>query len=223
MNIKHRIWQAAKQNLTTIVMAASNIGLAIPCDSEQDYERVLCEINRMKENPIDIVTVPPLKPTPQIPVTQHDYRQRYFEAHEMNFKREYPAAFKDGFYSKPNLPKVATSNGLTTFIINYLSWLGYRATRINVTGRLVEQPEKQDSGIYLATKKYIHSATRKGTADISSTIRGRSVQWEVKVGKDRPSDKQIKEQQRERRAGGEYFFVHSPDEFLTLLDSLMYG
>lgn len=203
-------------------MAAANVGLVFPCDTEQEYERVLAEINRMKESPIDNSPVP-LKPVAQIEPQEHDYRKRYYEAHEMNFKQQYPSAYASGHYTRPNFPKVSKSNGLTMYIVNYLTWMGFRATRINVTGRLIEQPEKQESGIYLATKKYIHSSTRKGSADISSTIRGRSVQWEVKVGRDRPSEAQIKEQQRERRAGGEYFFVHTPDEFLTLLDSVLYG
>jgi hypothetical protein len=67
------------------------------------------------------------------------------------------------------------------------------------------------------------STTRKGTADISATIRGRSVMIEIKTGRDKPSDKQLEEQQRERSAGGIYEFISTPEEFFALYDSLTNG
>lgn len=147
-------------------------------------------------------------------------KARYLKAHADNFVDQYPEAWKSGHYCNPVIPKVLTSNGLTTFIVNYLTWKQHRATRINVHGRLIEQPEKQASGIILGTKKYMHSRTRKGSADISSTIKGRSIMWEVKTGRDQPSENQLAEQILERRAGGEYFFVHDVAEFFYLYDSL---
>lgn len=148
-------------------------------------------------------------------------KSRYLAAHAENFAAQYPAAFKDHGLPGVVMPKTTTSNGLTTFIVNFLTWKGCRATRINVSGRLIEQPEKQASGIILGVKKYMHSRTRKGTADISSTINGKSVMWEVKIGRDRPSQHQLDEQQREQRAGGQYHFVHTAAEFLSLYDQII--
>jgi hypothetical protein len=68
--------------------------------------------------------------------------------------------------------------------------------------------------------KFIPSATRKGTADISATIKGRSVMIEIKVGKDKPRPEQLAEQQRERQAGGIYEFVHTPEEFFIIFDQI---
>ena len=139
-------------------------------------------------------------------------KERYNAAHKIWFANNYPTAFKDGFYAEPKMPVVTKANGLTTFITNYLNWLGHRATRINVSGRKVGD-------------KWIRSSTRKGTADIGSTIKingiGRSVMWEVKIGNDKPSEFQIKEQQKERAAGGHYEFVSSVDEFFLIYDSLL--
>jgi hypothetical protein len=150
--------------------------------------------------------------------------ERFIEAHRLNFAREYPAAHADGHWYKPTMPKVLTTNGLTNFICKYLTWSGHRATRVNVQGRLIEGQEKQASGITLGVKKWIKGTTRKGSADISSTIKingiGRSVMWEVKINKDRPSEHQLKEQELERRAGGEYFFVKTPEDFFSFYDSL---
>lgn len=148
-------------------------------------------------------------------------KQRYQSAHEQWFKIEYPNAYKDGYYLEPKYPKVETANGLTTFICNFLMWMGHRATRVNVSGRLIDAKEKQSSGAVIGVKKWIPSSTRKGTADISATIKGRSVMIEIKVGTDRPRPDQLTEQERERKAGGIYEFIHNTDEFFYLYDYIV--
>lgn len=135
-------------------------------------------------------------------------KDRYQQAHEKWFKEEYPHAYKDGYYLEPKMPKIETANGLTTFICNYVKWEGYRATRINVSGRQIKG-------------KWIPSSTRKGSADISLTVKGRAAMIEIKVGRDRPRPEQLQEQERERRAGGVYEFIHNPDEFFMLFDYLV--
>lgn len=147
-------------------------------------------------------------------------KQRYQQAHEQDFKTKYPQVYSGGHYFTPTMPDCRTANGLTNAIVKFLLWSGHRATRINSAGRVIKTPQRQASGVSLMTAKYIPGATRRGAADISSTIHGRSVMWEVKVGSDKPSEYQLREQELERRAGGEYFFVHSFEEFLTFYDSL---
>lgn len=146
--------------------------------------------------------------------------KRYKQAHEQDFKTKYPQAYSAGHYFKPKMPDIRTSNGLTQAIVNFLKWNGHRATRISSTGRIIKSPQRQLSGVSLMTAKYIPGPTRKGSADISSTIRGRSVMWEIKIGNDKPSEYQLREQQLERSAGGVYEFIHSFEEFLTLYDKL---
>lgn len=146
------------------------------------------------------------------------FKQRYQAAHEQWFKVEYPHAYKDGYYLEPKYPKVDAANGLTTFICNFLHWKGHRATRVNVSGRLVDAKEKQASGNVIGVKKWIPSSTRKGTADISATIKGRSVMIEIKVGRDKPRPDQLSEQVRERNAGGIYEFISTPEQFFELYD-----
>lgn len=148
----------------------------------------------------------PRKITPPVP---KEVRERYNEAHRLWVQRTAPEYYKAG-YSTPPMPKINTGNGLNTFIENYLTWMGCRATRINVSGRKLKG-------------KWIKSSTRTGSADVSSTICGKSVMWETKAGRDTASPAQIKEQQRERAAGGEYFFVHTAGEFLNIFDQLRYG
>ena len=149
------------------------------------------------------------------------YKQRYTEAHKENFARAYPKAYADGLYCEPKIPKVKTANGLTTFICNFLLWKRHRATRINSTGRLIDGTEKGPTGNVIGVKKWIPGSTRKGTADISATIQGRSVMIEIKVGNDKPSDYQMKEQQLERNAGGVYEFIKTPEMFFDLYDKIL--
>ena len=136
-----------------------------------------------------------------------EWRIRYNTAHYNYTCQRAPNVVRDGFYTGPTLPKVATANGLTQFICNFINWSGYRATRINTMGRMVGG-------------RWIHSTTRKGSADISSTIKGRSVMWEIKVGRDRPRPEQLAEQAKERAAGGIYEFVSTPEQFFAIFDTL---
>ena len=88
-------------------------------------------------------------------------------------------------------------------------------------GRLIDGVEKQPSGAKIGVKKWLPSSTRKGSADISCTIFGRSVQIEIKVGRDKPRPDQLTEQIRERRAGGIYEFVSTPEQFFELYDLIV--
>jgi hypothetical protein len=148
-------------------------------------------------------------------------KDRYAQAHEEWFKERYPTAYKDGLYCKPKIPSTSKSNGLTLYICNFLNWIGHRATRINTQGRLIDGKEKQSSGVVLTTKKWIKSTTRRGTADISATINGRSVMIEIKIGSDKPSEYQLAEQAKERKAGGYYEFIKNVDDFYDLYDNLI--
>lgn len=99
-----------------------------------------------------------------------------------------------------------TANGLTKLVCAWINFHGGNARRVN-TG-----------GIYdYKTQKYRRSGATNGAADISATWHGKSLQIEIKAGKDRPRQDQLLQQQRERAAGGIYEFVHSFDEFLQII------
>ena len=136
------------------------------------------------------------------------WTDRYRSAHHDWQKIKHPAGFEasGGYSQRMNFPCVTKANGLTLAICNFLNWQGHRATRISSAGRMV-------------AGRYIPGTTRRGTADISATIQGRAVMLEVKAGADKPSEYQIKEQAKERDAGGVYEFIHSIQEFLSWYDS----
>lgn len=142
-------------------------------------------------------------------------RQRYEQAHRMHQDKEYPSATKDFGHIKTTCPDIKTANGLTRFIINFLSWTGARATRINTQGQHVTEKYKGR----VVSQGFRPSQTRKGTADISCTINGRSVMIEIKIN-DKPSQYQLDEQVLERAAGGVYEFISTPEQFFELYDRI---
>lgn len=188
--IKKRIWEYAKNDLPTVKAAMEKAGKND--NSERYWKKVLAIVRPKKVKAI----------------VDASYLKRYSDAKYAYESIEYPEWIKAGHFLDPIIPDTNTSNGLTTFICHYLNWCGHRATRISSAGR------------QLPGGKFIPSSTRKGSADISSTINGKSVMFEVKVGKDRPSPAQLKEQAKERKAGGEYFFTHNVEEFFMQLDGL---
>lgn len=128
----------------------------------------------------------------------------------------------------PNFPEHAipkkvwsdnSANGLTKCVIDLINYEGYQAERISTQGTYVEgakikvgENERQLKG------KYIPTQGTKGSADISATIRGRSVKIEIKQ-KDRQSEVQKQYQESIERAGGIYIIVRNFDEFVEWFDN----
>lgn len=113
--------------------------------------------------------------------------------------------------------KQSTANEVTKAVITFIRLSGGQAERISVTGRRVDQRHVVTDALgfkrQIGSVKWIKSSMQVGTADISATIRGRSVKIEVKVGKDRQSEKQKEYQRQVEQAGGVYLIVRSFDEF----------
>jgi hypothetical protein len=112
-----------------------------------------------------------------------------------------------------------TANGLTRCIIDYLTLHGYQAERISTTGRMVDNTKNYTNvlGItkQIGSKKWIKGSGTKGSADISATIKGKSVKIEVKIGKDRQSEHQKAYQQSIENSGGLYLIATSFEQFIN--------
>ena len=132
-------------------------------------------------------------------------------------------SIKEEFPSVPDhaipAPKYSdkTANGLTKCIVEFLLLNGWQAERINTMGRVIDN-RKQVTDVIDRTRtigstKYIPTTGTKGSADISATIKGRSVKIEVKVGKDRQSQAQKKYQEMIEKAGGVYIIARDFESF----------
>jgi hypothetical protein len=115
--------------------------------------------------------------------------------------------------------KDTSANGLTKCIIFWINAMGGQAERISNQGQYREG-KKIDVGTgEIAYKKQLPGKWTpgqgtKGTADISATIRGRSVKIEVKYGRDVQSDAQKQYQEMIDKAGGVYIIAKSFDDFV---------
>jgi len=111
----------------------------------------------------------------------------------------------------PAIYKDKTANGLTKCIIDFLTFNGWQAERINSTGRQIDRRQTVTDVLghsrIIGSHEWIKGSGVKGTADISATVAGRSIKIEVKIGADKQSEAQCKYQSIVERAGGIYFIA----------------
>lgn len=138
--------------------------------------------------------------------------------------------FKDRQEKHPNVPEYAvkrpqyndkTANGLTRCIIDYVRFIGGQAERISVMGKkVVTEHTYQDplgNKRKVSGERWIKGNMQPGSADISTTIKGRSVKVEVKIGRDRQSKEQRLYQQQIEKAGGVYIIAKDFEGFVRSL------
>jgi hypothetical protein len=106
--------------------------------------------------------------------------------------------------------------------------MGGQAERISSQGQYREGAKIQVGTGELAHQrqlpgKWTPGQSTKGTADISSTIRGRSVKIEIKYKKDVQSQVQKDYQASIERAGGVYIIVRTFDEFVVWYSNFTQG
>lgn len=114
--------------------------------------------------------------------------------------------------------KDTSANGLTKCIIFWINAMGGQAERISNQGQYrAGKKIEVGTGEIQYTKelkgKWTPGQGTKGTADISATIRGRSVKIEVKQ-KDKQSEVQKQYQQAIESAGGVYQIFRDFDSFV---------
>jgi hypothetical protein len=115
-----------------------------------------------------------------------------------------------------------SANSLTKSIIFWINSNGGQAERISSQGQYREGKKiavgesfKQLPG------KWTPGQSTKGTADISATIRGRSVKIEVKYGRDVQSEVQKQYQEMIEKAGGTYIIARDFDSFVTWYENFL--
>jgi hypothetical protein len=121
-------------------------------------------------------------------------------------------------YIPKTMYKDSTANGLTRAICDYINYNGYQAERINTMGTAREKKTTAGKVIGVTWTKGTSTA---GSADISATIKGRSVKIEVKIGKDRQSEAQKRYQENIEKAGGTYIIAKDFDSFVEWYENFI--
>ena len=103
-----------------------------------------------------------------------------------------------------------TANGLTKLIMAWLKVNGHFAARIN-SGAVFDRR----LGVYRA-----NSGATVGMADINAVVKGKSISIEVKIGRDKIRDSQLKVKSEIEAAGGIYIIVRSFDDFRQQFEML---
>ncbi|GAA3639016.1 hypothetical protein [Flavivirga jejuensis] len=113
-----------------------------------------------------------------------------------------------------------TSNGLTKCIIDLIELNGFQAERINSMGKQLDNRKTVTDVIgrqrTVGSVTWIKGSGQVGTADISSTIMGRSIKIEIKcksTNDNRQSKAQKDYQKKIERAGGVYIIVRTFQDF----------
>jgi hypothetical protein len=98
-----------------------------------------------------------------------------------------------------------TANGLTRAIEDFAKHSGGYSNRISTTGTM-----RKINGVM----KYTKGNSNKGAADVRILFNGRSVDVEVKIGRDVMSEAQKKEKKKVEAAGGLYMVAKTFPDFL---------
>jgi hypothetical protein len=152
-------------------------------------------------------------------------KKRFTELYLNDKLRNYPSFIgRENCIPEPKL-KESGANDLTRLVIDFLTFNNCQAERISSQGQY--RDGKKVVTDCIGRKRTIGSGiwtpgtSTKGTADISATIKGRSVKIEIKWGADRQSDAQKEYQLSIEKALGTYIIVKSFDDFLLWYDNFV--
>ena len=112
-----------------------------------------------------------------------------------------------------------TANGLTKCICDFIRLHEGQAERINSMGRPIDRRQTFTDVVgitrTIGSVEWVPGTTTAGTADVSATIKGRSVKIEIKIGSDHQSQAQKDYQRNIETAGGIYYIAR---DFTTFVD-----
>ena len=149
-------------------------------------------------------------------------KKRFEQLYLKNKLENYPSFIGRENCMPPANTKESGANDLTRLVIDFIIFNDGQAERISAMGRYIDGTKQVTDCIgrkrTIGTGKYVKSTTTNGTADISATIKGRSVKIEIKWKKDSQSDDQKKYQQSIEKSGGIYIIIKTFDDFVDWFD-----
>lgn len=141
-----------------------------------------------------------------------EWHIRLIQLREDYYRRTWPNATADHGVPKPKQYTDLTANGLTRCIKDWINFSNGDAARQNITGIMRKVKGHM---------KFTRGGGRKVSSDVRAILPGgRAASIEVKIGKDRMSPDQIKEQKRTTDAGGLYFIATNMPDFVQWWNSV---
>ena len=144
-------------------------------------------------------------------VCDYDAYLRLFEWNLTRYNR-YPISITKSFYTA-TANRFYLSRWLESVIIKYSKSQGWRAEKPYDKGAKVKS--KSGKEIWVKT-----GYSRAGTADLMCVIKGMVYNIEVKVGKDRASESQLKEQKRAESNNEKYIIIKNLSDWWVVVDGV---
>lgn len=153
-----------------------------------------------------------IKPHYKKPLAAKELESLAFDEKAKKFRHTPPEMLVKQMYRDDS------ANGLTKCIIKFIQLRGGQAERISTSGRVVDNRTTYTDAVgfvrTMGSVQWIPSNSTKGSADVSATIKGRSIKIEVKIGKDRQSPAQVEYQRNIEAAGGLYYIARDLTTFV---------
>lgn len=157
--------------------------------------------------------------------SSRQHKTRYIKSEAVKALEE--LKFEEHKAKYPNFPypikpkySDASSNGLTKCVIDFIKVKGFHAERINSTGSMRDNTKTITDVLgrkrTIGSVTWIKSTTQNGTADISATIKGKSIKIEIKCaasGDKYQSEGQKIYQKQIEASGGVYLIVREFSDF----------
>jgi hypothetical protein len=134
----------------------------------------------------------------------------------MEQKRKTFPNVPEAYLVRPTYPS-RSEGGLIKSIIDFIKLNGGQAERISNTGRPIDRRQIITDVVgrkrQVGSMKWIPGTGTNGTADISATVKGKSVKVEIKIGRDSQSDDQKNYEHSINAAGGIYIIAKTFADF----------
>jgi hypothetical protein len=162
-----------------------------------------------------------------------NWTERYRLSHNNWCKAKGPGFYEasGGDSMKVPYPKVTSSNGLTRAVLNFLTWDGHHAERINNMGRPVDKRETYIDSVgryrVIGSLEWQKGTGTNGTADVHADLVHKDyrfpipVKLEIKYGKDKMRDAQKDYEHLVTSKGGVYIVVKTIQGFFEWYDEFL--
>ena len=152
---------------------------------------------------------------PEYKVRKKSNKPRYVKSAAI---KDFEKQYDDWWYNEHPLPDDLrfehkfddkTANSLTKLIMMWFKVNGHFSGRVNTQGNYNAK-----------LGKWVKSGSTRGMADISAVVDGRSISVEVKIGKDKVRESQLKVKAQMEKAGGVYLIVRTFEDFIEQFNGL---
>lgn len=160
------------------------------------------------------------------------WKERYTAAYREHFRAKYPEAWRAGHCPGVVIPEYKKANGLRKLCCSYMKWTGHHLEPTNNMGRPIEKFAPKFNVFSGKVEKipigfdWQKGAGINGSSDCKGHFNSKNhkfpipVYLEVKIGRDRQSDDQIKYEKIITDTGALYQVVKIPEDFFTFYDWL---